>query len=178
MANPSNWNKLDGKGVPVIGGSSGVGYEVAEGALAYEASCVTITSEGTERNQEAQKKLAAFAGDSGNRVIGITCDLGDQAKLESGLIGLLERATDLFTVLIDYIVFIAGDNHKPRPPKEVTTDSSIDSGRFRFFAPLILGKVIAKLYMDGKQSLRESCEPSFLISNGYTSQFPINDWSQ
>lgn len=66
---------LKDKSVLVVGGSSGIGFGVAEALLAEDAA-VTIASRSAEKVQAACKRL-------GTRAEGVTLDTGDAAGLEA-----------------------------------------------------------------------------------------------
>lgn len=65
---------LEGKSVLVVGGSSGIGYGVAQAALKQGAK-VTIASRSTEKLEAAVAKL-------GKTAQGATLDTGDANALE------------------------------------------------------------------------------------------------
>jgi NAD(P)-dependent dehydrogenase (short-subunit alcohol dehydrogenase family) len=84
--------KLDGKRVVVIGGASGVGFAVAEAALADGAEVVLGSSQ-TPRVEAAAQRL-------GRGARGLTVDVRDE-----GSVAALFDAVGVF----DHLVFTAGD---------------------------------------------------------------------
>lgn len=68
----SKYRKLQNKHVLVIGGTSGIGFAVAEGSLASRAS-VTVSSSNQSRVDSAVQKLKASFPQA--TVAGFTCDL-------------------------------------------------------------------------------------------------------
>jgi len=84
--------KLGGTKVVVIGGASGVGYAVAEAALA-EGAEVVVGSSQTARIEAAAAKL-------GKGAKGVTVDVKDEASVEA-----LFDAVGAY----DHLVFTAGD---------------------------------------------------------------------
>lgn len=84
--------KLEGQKVVVIGGASGVGYAVAEAALAAGAEVVVGSSQ-PARIQAAAAKL-------GKGATGVTVDVKDEASVEA----LFDKVG-----AYDHLVFTAGD---------------------------------------------------------------------
>ncbi|PKX91067.1 oxidoreductase, short chain dehydrogenase/reductase family [Aspergillus novofumigatus IBT 16806] len=129
-------NKLSGTRVLIIGGTSGLGFAVARAALEHGAS-VLVASSRPEKVQSALSRLRTFYPDEQftSRIAGTTVDLGDESTLEANVLTLLDKATqpDLFPstadtsgksekVLLDHIVFTAGDALKILPPTDPTLD--------------------------------------------------------
>jgi NAD(P)-dependent dehydrogenase (short-subunit alcohol dehydrogenase family) len=83
---------LEGKRVVVIGGASGIGYAVAEAALAQGAEVVVGSSQ-TANVEAASRKL-------GDRASGYRIDV----KIEPDVAGFFERVG-----AFDHLVFTAGD---------------------------------------------------------------------
>ncbi len=94
---------LGGQRVVVIGGTSGIGFAVAQGALADGAS-VVIGSSNPQKVEAAVGRLGA--GASGHAV---------DVKNESDVAGFFERTGGL-----DHLVFTAGDWGSARTPKPLT----------------------------------------------------------
>lgn len=103
-------NKLSGANILVIGGSSGIGYAVAELALEHGA-LVNVASSSPSRVQEAVEKLQNAYPSKKDNVRGFTCDLSNQLTMEAALIELFERAIkqdDNQGGLLDHVVSTAG----------------------------------------------------------------------
>lgn len=154
-------NKLTGTRVLVIGGTSGLGFAVARAALEHGAS-VLVASSRPEKVQSAVSRLRTLYPDEQftTRIAGTTVDLGDESTLESNILTLLDKATqpDLFPtnlspnnadtpgksekVLLDHIVFTAGDALQIRPP----TDPALDPAYIRALTTVRLlgGLILAK----------------------------------
>jgi NAD(P)-dependent dehydrogenase (short-subunit alcohol dehydrogenase family) len=115
---------LSGKRVLVIGGGSGIGYAVAEGAAAQGAA-VTIASTNAER-------LAAAAARLGNAVEAASLDVADEAAVQAFFAG---RA-------FDHIVTTAGDWSGPRRAALADMDLAGQAAVFkvRFWGALAVAK--------------------------------------
>jgi NAD(P)-dependent dehydrogenase (short-subunit alcohol dehydrogenase family) len=107
---PSKYlSKLQGKSVLVVGGSSGIGYGIAEAALESNAT-VVIASRSLARVNAAVEALQKSYPEQAARIRGYTVDLDAQkADTEKELISLFEFATDKGTQKLDHVVETAGD---------------------------------------------------------------------
>jgi NAD(P)-dependent dehydrogenase (short-subunit alcohol dehydrogenase family) len=116
---------LDGKHVLVIGGGSGIGFAVAEGAVA-EGANVTIASTNAER-------IAAAAARLGNAAQGLTLDVTDEAAVAA----FFEANTGF-----DHIAFTAGDWSGPRNVGLAQLDlaRATEVFRVRFLGALAVAK--------------------------------------
>ncbi|ESZ89517.1 hypothetical protein SBOR_10099 [Sclerotinia borealis F-4128] len=158
---PGKYQKLAGKHVLVIGGSSGIGYCVAEASLESGAS-VTISSSSPDRVAKAVEKLKSSY--PGGNVTGYACDLS-KSTLESDVEKLFEQ-----TGKVDHIVFTAGDALATIPLKDSTLESIQKAGQVRFFAPLLVAKV-------GSRYLSEGPQASITLTTGATADKPLEGWS-
>jgi NAD(P)-dependent dehydrogenase (short-subunit alcohol dehydrogenase family) len=116
---------LDGKRILVIGGGSGIGFAVAEGAL-REGAVVTVASSSAE-------KVAAAAGRLGAGATGVVLDVSDEAAV-AGFFG--EAAG------FDHIATTAGDWGGPRRGALGELDLAAQASLFRvrFWGALAVAK--------------------------------------
>jgi len=150
------YNKLAQKHVLVIGGSSGIGFAVAEASLSAGAS-VTISSSSPARIQAAIISLqASFPG---SHVRGFPCDLS-KPTLEADISTLFEQVGR-----VDHIVFTAGDPLAAVPLQEATLEKMHAAGQVRFFAPLLVAKI-------GSKYLGPGPECSIIITSGTVAERP------
>jgi hypothetical protein len=106
-------NKLHNSRVLLIGGTSGLGYSVAEACL-ENGALVTISSSNPSRIDAAVSKLKtaypSAADPKHPRVWGLAVDLGKPETLEQELKTLLEKTVgNLPEGRLDHVVFTAGD---------------------------------------------------------------------
>ena len=117
MASTSKYNKLAGKSILVFGGTSGIGFCVAEGCVEHGARViVTGSSAGTVDN--AVKRIQATYPSAADSVTGYACDLADTTKVEANVEELLQKAVawageGKTAKKLDHIAFLAGDATKP-----------------------------------------------------------------
>lgn len=160
-------DKLKGARVLILGGSSGLGFGVAEGVLEAGAGAVYISSS-SDRVKEAVQRLQQAYPSKKDAVHGVICDLSSKDSLESNIANLLKECGKL-----DHIVHTAGDRLAIKPLVETDFDGMLQAGMTRFFAPLMLAKQ-AKI-----QGTFEPLSPakSFTICTGSINERPRPDWT-
>ena len=155
-------SKLSGARVLVIGGSSGIGYCVAEACL--EAGCtVTISSSQSSRIENAIQRLLKTYPSAKDRVTGHACDLASPS-LESNIEKLLDKVG-----AVDHIVFTAGDKLAMTPLQDCTMENMVKGNQIRHFAPILVAKHAMKHFAPGPSS-------SYTITTGTVSEKPIPGW--
>ncbi|PWY89249.1 oxidoreductase [Aspergillus heteromorphus CBS 117.55] len=161
MSNHISTNKLAHHRVLLLGGTSGVGFTVARGALEHGANIV-VSSSNPEKVLSAVARLKALYPEPSytSRVAGFACDLGDQTTMEANLVALLEYATagDLFPtststslsgsiekkerIPLNHIIYTAGSRPDPLPITSPTLTASTFSQHttVRLLAPILIAK--------------------------------------
>lgn len=120
-------NKLHDANILVTGGTSGIGYAVAEAALEYGAH-VTVSSSNSDRVHEAVARLQKAYPSKKDSVKGYSCDLGDKDTLEKNAVGLLEKVVQDTGKKIDHIVHTAGSAYNPKPLSEMAVADLLGPG--------------------------------------------------
>jgi len=159
-------NKLKGSSILIIGGTSGIGFGVAEAVLEYGASKVIITSSRKSRVSDAVSKLKKSYPSSAAKITGLAYDLGTEGTLEANV-------KDLFSTIdgtLDHIVYSAGDSVASKALDEVDLDFIKQAGMVRYFAPILVAKYGSKVLSPGPAS-------SITLSTGSVSQRPIPNWT-
>ena len=160
-------SKLHNARVLVIGGTSGLGFCVAEAALEHGAQ-VCIAGSKQPKLDKAVSRLQSTYPDKASKVHGHVCDLSQPEELESNIETLLKAAAA--DTKIDHIAFTAGDLLKLVPIAEATVESIQKGGTVRFLAPLLLGKLAPKYLSPGPGS-------SITLTGGTRSQRPAKGWT-
>jgi len=140
---------LDGKRIVIIGGASGIGYAVAEGAIAEGAEVVV----GSSRPDNVQGAVAKL----GNKSSGHPVDV----KVEDAVAGFFDWAGPF-----DHLVFTAGDwggFRTPRPLPETDLDAAADAYGVRYWGAL-------KAIKHGAPRMREG--GSVVLTNGMIAHRP------
>lgn len=161
----SRFDKLKDKNVLVLGGSSGVGFAVAEGALVGGAR-VFIASSNPDRVADAVKRLGTAVPGAASRITGHMVDLSKPSEIDSQLAKLL----DSLGVKLDHIVFTAGNVTLTGPIEETTFDQIVSRGAVRFFGPLMLAK-------HARAHLRNDPTSSITLTGAATDDKPLQDYA-
>ncbi|CAI9637188.1 hypothetical protein GT037_008351 [Alternaria burnsii] len=162
--------KLLNRRVLVIGGSSGIGFCVAEASLEHGA-IVTICSSNEDRINQAVKKLQRSYPSAKNKVFGVRVDLSNPDTLETELNAMLDSTKEkLEGQFLDHVVFTAGNMAPTIKLEDMTMQNILQAGQVRFFAPLLLAKFLPSY-------VKPSYTSSYTITTGTTSEKPVSDWS-
>ncbi|KAJ4992068.1 short chain dehydrogenase [Stagonosporopsis vannaccii] len=169
MAHP---NRLKDTHVFVFGGTSGIGYAVANMALSNGAR-VTISGSAQPKVDTKVKQLQSlYPNLPSENVAGYACDLLDAANLEANLTTLFDKATEGGSKKIDHIAFTAGDGINPPTVQDVTPEALIKQFNVRVIAP----SLIAKLLATGKY-MPQSVNSSFTLTGGTNTHKPFPGWT-
>jgi NAD(P)-dependent dehydrogenase (short-subunit alcohol dehydrogenase family) len=149
LCDPVAMSSLEKQRVAVIGGSSGIGFAVAERAI-LEGAEVVIGSSGAARVEDAVKRLGAAA-------TGGTVDVKDEASVAAFFAGI---------GAFDHLVFTAGDWPALRRP---TTVAQLDlESADAVFAVRFWGALAAIKHAQGRISPRGS----ITLTNGIVAHRP------
>lgn len=161
-------NKLAGARVLVIGGSSGIGYCVAEACLEFGASVIISSSQQSRIDSSIDKLLKTYPS-AGGRIAGYPCDLSSHS-VEANIEKLLEQCCGGGPNKLDHIVHTAGDPLAVLKLQDATLESIQQAAMVRFNSPLLLAKHAAKYLNPGPAS-------SITLTTGSVSEKPIKGWS-
>ncbi|MCJ1229293.1 hypothetical protein MMC12_005958 [Toensbergia leucococca] len=166
-SSPKYTTKLAQSRVLILGGTSGIGFCVAEAALEHGAQ-VTISGSKPPKLEHALSRLKASYPDKTHQLSGHTCDLSRRDSLEANLDALLQAAAG--DSRIDHIVFTAGDNLKVTPIAEATIQDILQPGQVRFLGPFVLAKLAPRY-------LSPSSKSSITVTSGSINAKPAKDWA-
>ncbi len=158
-------SKLHGKKALILGGTSGIGFAVAEGALEFGAH-VIVSSSTSDKVDNAQKRLKEAYPDYADHVSGKTCDLSNPETLEANLRALLDFAGKS----INHIIHTAGDRLRITPVRDVTAEILQTTSIVRFTSCLILAKLAPEYLAAGPES-------SISLTGGVNSIRPGPNWT-
>lgn len=162
-------NRLANTHVFVFGGTSGIGYAVANMALYYGAR-VTISGSGQPKVDTKVAKLQSVNPNS--QVTGFAADLSDKENLEKNLKSVFDKATDGGKNKIDHIAFTAGDGINLAKVRDVTVETALKPFTVRFLAPTIIAKILTT-----GEYMPISDNSSFTITGGTNTHRPLPDWT-
>jgi NAD(P)-dependent dehydrogenase (short-subunit alcohol dehydrogenase family) len=163
-------SKLHGSRILILGGTSGIGFCVAEACLESGAS-VTISSSNPDRISSSIDKLKTSYPSASDRIKGVPCDLSSADTLESELEKLFkETVKGNEDGKLDHVIFTAGDALSVIKVGELSMQNILKAGQIRFFAPLLLAKFLPTYLVNSRKS-------SYTITTGSISEKPIPNWS-
>lgn len=156
-------NKLANARVLVVGGSSGIGFSVAEACVEHKCT-VIISSSQQSRIDDAISRLLKSYPSAKDRVSGYPCDLSSDSA-EENIKTLFSK-----TGTLDHIVFTAGDKLATIPLPEVTIENLQRAGMVRFNGPLLVAK-------HGSGKLAPGPNSSITLTTGTVSEKPLPGWT-
>ena len=167
---PKYSNKLTGKRILVIGGTSGIGFCVAEACLEFGAF-VTVASSRQEKVENTIKRLTASNPDAQEqgRISGHVVDLAS-SDVEAALTTLFDFATENGKHKLDHFVNTAGDTLSVTKITDVTLTQLQHYGQVRFLSVLIMAKLAPRY-------LHRSSASSVTFTGGISSTKPPPGWS-
>lgn len=160
-------SKLRDDRVLIFGGTSGMGFCVAEAAVEHGAH-VCVSGSKQAKLDKAVTRLTSAYPDSASKITGHVCDLSQLDTMEANLKATMELASA--DGKIDHIVFTAGDPLKIISIAESTTETILKTGNIRFFGPLMLAKIAPKHMSAGPKS-------SITLTGGTMSHKPTQGWA-
>ncbi|KAL0938558.1 Tropinone reductase 2 [Colletotrichum truncatum] len=138
-------NKLAGKSVVIVGGTSGVGFAVAEGCIEFGAS-VVLVGRTKIKVEEAVQRLGATYPNASERVRGYACDISSKTA-EDDITNLFEFVTAARKTVVDHVISTAGGLPNTLTLTDVTSDDLVAFSRYHFIGDTMLAKIASK-YLD------------------------------
>ena len=163
---PKYTNKLEGKRVLVIGGTSGIGFCVAEACVEFGA-IVTVASSRQEKIDKTIDRLTTSYPDAKDRISGHPCDLSGP-DTEDNLKALCEFATK--DGKLDHVVNTAGDSFGLVKLSDVTPADIQKHGQVRFVGRMLTAKVAS-------QYMHQTSQSSLTSTSGVNGTKPGAGWS-
>lgn len=158
-------NKLEGKRILIFGGTSGLGFAVAEGLIEHGANIIVSGSNQERLDQTVQRLQASYPDLSNGKITTYLCDLLDEDTLDASIKSLLIAATKDGTDKLNHIVFTAGDTFEMIPIADADLSKYRKTQVVRLFAPMMIAKHLPQ-YMD------RSADSSFTITSGAAVERP------
>ncbi|KAB2106352.1 hypothetical protein AG0111_0g4955 [Alternaria gaisen] len=165
-------NRLANAHVLVFGGTSGIGYAVANMALSNGAFVTISGSTQAKVDTRVEMLRSLYPDYSASNVAGFAVDLLDKENLESNLKAILDKATQGGKKQIDHIAFTAGDALQLPKVAEMSISTVMDGFTVRLLAPCALAKLIATGgYMP------KSSNSSITLTGGTNTHRPMPNWT-
>lgn len=163
-------SKLQNKRVLILGGTSGIGFCVAEASVESGATVIISGSRQPKINATIERIISSYP-DCRARISGYACDLANTDVLEKNLEALLKFATNDGDKKLDHVAFTAGDSFTVKSLADMTVEAIHKLGTVRFVAAILLGKLLVPSYMTS------SPESSVTLTGGVNSTKPGAGWS-
>ncbi|CZR69568.1 related to enoyl-[acyl-carrier-protein] reductase 1 [Phialocephala subalpina] len=162
-AQTQKYNKLAGKHVLIVGGTS-------ESATPWQklasnpSHTLPSLPPSADRVKTSISSLQSSYPSTSTRISGYACDLS-KPTLGQNIEQLFEK-----TGKVDHILFTAGDPLATIPLDEISFEKILKAGQVRFFAPLMVAKV-------GNRYLNPGPESSIVLTAGSVAEKPSPNWS-
>lgn len=153
-------SKLAGKRVLVFGGSSGIGFCVAEASIENGAT-VFIASSSQEKIQKSISRIVESYPSAKDRIFGHIIDLSNPSTVDGALAALFEKIGP-----VDHIVYTAGDLISMQPLESITVEKMQQLGMVRVFSAILVAKHALKYLVKSNQS-------SFTLTSGVAAEKPM-----
>ncbi|KAK5052678.1 hypothetical protein LTR84_002544 [Exophiala bonariae] len=150
-------SKLLEKRILVLGGTSGIGFCVAEAAREFGATVVISGSNQSKLDSAIQRLEKGCQGS----VRGYAQDLSNVTRLEESLENVFNLATQDGVKKLDHIVYTAGNVVGLVDLANLDTDLITANGIMRFHVPIMIGKI-------GPRYLNHSHQSSITFTSGYS----------
>ncbi|KAK2880200.1 hypothetical protein FQN49_000474 [Arthroderma sp. PD_2] len=160
-------SKLANARVVVFGGSSGIGFCVAEAAIEHGAF-VTIVSSNEQKLADAQSRILARYPDRSEHITSSVCDLSKKDDAEPEIKKALDLAANAGPTApgsIDHIVFTAAGSLASTPLAEMKSSVIDESFSVIFFGGTLVAKQASKY-------LRPSPSSSLTYTGGASTYKP------
>ena len=165
-------NRLKDAHVFVFGGTSGIGYAVANMALSNGARVTISGSQQPKVDTKVEKLRSLYPDLPVEHIAGYACDLSDINKLEANLTTLFDKATEGGSKKIDHIAYTAGDSIQNPTVADVTPEALLKGFNVRLIAP----SIIAKLLTTNKY-MPQTANSSFTLTGGTNTHRPFPGWT-
>ncbi|KAI4919032.1 uncharacterized protein J4E92_008676 [Alternaria infectoria] len=165
-------NRLANAHVLVFGGTSGIGYAIANMALASGA-LVTISGSGQDKvDKKVDMLRSLYPTTPASNVTGFAVDLKDKENLEFNLKTMLDKVTEGGKKKIDHIAFTAGDALSLPKVAEMDVNTLMNGFTVRFLAPCALAKLITT-----GEYMPKSSNSSITLTGGTNTHRPMPNWA-
>lgn len=165
-------NRLANAHVLVFGGTSGIGYAIANMALYYGARVTISGSKQPKVDTKVELLRSLYPNIDAANVAGFATDLLDVENLETNLKAMLDKVTDGGTNKVDHIAFTAGDSLTIPKLHEITVEKILSGFTVRMLGPSIIAKLLAT-----GDYMPKSANSSFTITGGTNTHRPLPNWT-
>jgi NAD(P)-dependent dehydrogenase (short-subunit alcohol dehydrogenase family) len=170
--NMAHQDRLANTHILIFGGTSGMGFAVANMSLSRGAR-VTISGSAQPKVDDKVKLLQSYYPNMDpSHVRGFASDLAQEEKLEENLKIVLDKATENGTKKLDHVVYTAGGPGDLPKVSDVTLESALKPMVMRLGGPALLAKLIS-----GGQYMPLSDSSSLTVTGGTNTYKPLPGWT-
>jgi NAD(P)-dependent dehydrogenase (short-subunit alcohol dehydrogenase family) len=163
-------NKLQGKRVLIFGGTSGIGFAVAEGCIEHGSTVIISGSNPAKLEKTVQRLTTSYPDVTSSRIITEACDLSDEDKLDANIRSLLSSVTEGGKKKLDHVVFTAGDGLSIPSLAKLDVEQLQKGRTVRNIAPAIVAKHLLEFQ-------EKSPNSSYTMTSGVNTTSPSPGWS-
>ena len=116
-------DKLRGKSIVIVGGTSGVGFAAAEASLEFGASVVVVSRTQEDVDKALQRLQAAYPA-AAMSVRGYACDISSE-QADADISKVFDFVTENGAKPVDHVISTAGSFPNPITLAEATPSSLI-----------------------------------------------------
>jgi len=158
-------NKLQNQRILIFGGTSGIGFAVAEGALEHGAQVIISGSNEENLARAVQRLRASYPDTPADRIATHACDLSEETALDANIAALLEAVTAAGAQKLNHVVFTAGDAFAPNPIAAANLALFQHAQTVRLLAPIMIAKHAAA-------HVAQSADSSMTVTSGAAVEKP------
>jgi NAD(P)-dependent dehydrogenase (short-subunit alcohol dehydrogenase family) len=163
-------NKLQGKRVLIFGGTSGIGFAVAEGCVEHGSTVIISGSNRAKLEKTVQRLTTSYPNLNPSQIITEVCDLSNADNLDTNIKSLLFSVTEGGKKKLDHVVFTAGDALSLPSLATLQVGQLQKGGTVRNIAPAIVAKHLLEFQ-------EKSPNSSFTMTSGVNTTLPSPGWS-
>ncbi|PVI08106.1 NAD(P)-binding protein [Periconia macrospinosa] len=137
-------NRLQNARVLVFGGTSGIGFSVANLCISQGAHVIISGSKQAKVDDKVAELKSFYPSlPSGQEVVGYAADLADTPNLEANIKSLLDKSTENGQKKLDHIVFCAGDLFELPTLQSAKPETALKGFNVRWLGGVMIAKLIA-----------------------------------
>ena len=164
-------SKLTDQHILILGGTSGIGFCVAEAALEHGANIIISSSNPDKLERSVARLKEAYPIQSEKQsIITHVCDLADAANIDANLEALFQVATKGGSIKLNHVVTTAGDPLQLPSLSDLKPEQIYRGLNVRFIAPAMLAKYITKY-------VELSPASSYTMTGGLRAHKPAPGWA-
>lgn len=165
-------DRLANRHILIFGGTSGMGFAVANMSLSHGAHVTISGSAQPKVDAKVALLQSYYPSTDPSYVRGFACDLAQEETLEENLKAVLDKVTEHGARKVDHIVYTAGGPGDLPKVADVTLESALKPMVMRMGGPALLAKLIS-----GGEYMPLSDNSSMTVTGGTNTYKPLPGWT-